>query len=159
MLPTSFKELSEIFNEAHILHVQFNKAIENNMTYAEDKMIAAITNMKIQKDVKLGQNETCLITCNYTQYRFHNKSLESPTYHVKASLTPDAWGTATEAGFYSDIEVLMIDASHDPNLYFIPTGNSLIRTYLENREGKETYVQWLERLVEKSKIVGKLYGK
>lgn len=159
MLPTSFKELCSIFNEAHLLHVQFTKAIENDMTYAESNMMAVIVKMKIQAGIKEGQEETCIVSCDYSNYRNHNKSLESSTYYIKTSLTPNAFGTATEAGEYNAKDVLMIDASHDPNLYFIPVGNDLIKTFLDNREGKESYVQWLERLVIKSKIVGKLYGK
>lgn len=158
MLPNTFTALAVIFREATVLDVRFTKAIENSVTYAEANMLATISKFEIRKHVKDGQAETCLVTCNYLEYRAHNKQLESPTYPLKAALTPNAWGTATEAGMYSDKEVLMIDASHDPNVYFTPVGDSLIGKFLELREGTETYIQWLEKLVNKINL-SKLYGK
>ena len=144
MLPNTFKELADLFANGATIDVECLERIEDLEDYADKGMRLTITGIRVSHD------DVAVLQVSYAKYREHNTAFEKRNYYDK-----DGQPTlnAHEAGVYREQDSMYVGASDDPNQFFISIddqSNRWIMLYLEQRNEGETYVSFLERVLNQA---------
>lgn len=146
MLPKTFRDLATASRAGATFEVSALSPVEEFETYLEPGMKLSIINST--HEVGCGADEVIRLELSYHKYDEHNKAFESKNYYGRDGV-PNK--TARETGNYNVIDSLFVMADFDPNKYFSmikDTSAKLYAAYLNEKVGDETYVAYLERLVE-----------
>jgi len=141
MLPNTFKELAELLVNGATVDVECRARVEDLEDYADKGMRLTITGIRSDHD------EVAVLAVSYAKYDEHNKAFEKRNYYDKTG-TPCL--NAREAGFYKEQDSMYVMDTDNPNDFFISiddNSNKWIKSYLEHRGKDETYVAFLERIL------------
>lgn len=156
MLPNTFTELSSLIRNGTTVDVDCLKKVEDLETYVEARMRLTIIDATPE-----DRDGVIVLTVSYAKYEEINKTFESHNYFDKNGV---ACLNARQAGFFSVEDTLYVMNTDDPNDYFImleDSANYWIQEYLKHRNKDETYVAFLERLLDQAKdgfSEGKFYN-
>lgn len=144
MLPNTFKELAELLVNGATVDVECRERVEDLEDYADKGMRLTITGIRSDHD------EVAVLAVSYAKYDEHNKAFEKRNYYDKQG---KPCLNAREAGFYKEHDSMYVMETDDPNEFFVgldDNSNRWIKSYLEHRNKDETYVAFLERILDEA---------
>lgn len=155
MLPNTFTELLHLLNNKQTFEVSCLEKVEDLEAYPDKGMRLTITGGRHDHDGVI------ILNVSYEKYESYNEAFEKRNYYDKNHV---ACLNAREAGWYKVEDKLFVMDSDGPNTYFVELNdgaNHWVREYLAYRQPNETYVAFLERLLDQAKdgfLEGKFYN-
>jgi hypothetical protein len=146
MLPTTFRQLYNIFVNGAMFDLECREKIEDLESYPDKGTRLTVYGMRDDKDDVLA------LQVSYHKYDDYNTAFEKANYFDKEG-RPCL--TARDAGFYNVKDTLYVMATDNPNDYFISLdalSNVFINRYIDEKRDGETYVAFLERLLHTAGI-------
>lgn len=142
MFPNTFKQLANLMINGATIEAECRSKCEDLESYVDGGM--RLTVIGITED----HDDVIKLQVSYEKYEEHNKAFEKRNYYDKNGVP---CLNAREAGYYTVKDTLYVMATDDPNDYFISlsdSANKWIVSYLRNRHKDETYVAFLERMLD-----------
>lgn len=141
MLPNSFLALQIQLAQGVTIDVQCTKRVEDFEAYPDSNMRTTLKSIS-----PVDGEGVAKLHISYQKFDEYNKTFEQQNYYKDG--IPNK--TAREVGLYTVEDTLYVMLSDDPNIYFTRLNageNRLYDAYQSEKQGEETYVQYLERLV------------
>ena len=142
MLPNTFTELNEVLLNGATIEVECRKKVEDLEDYADTGMRLTITGSRESHD------DVVILEMSYEKYDEFNKTFEKRNYYDKDG---QPCLNAREAGYYKAKDTMYVMNTDDPNEYFLSLEDGSgrwIQAYLQSRREGETYVAFLENLLD-----------